>query len=170
MRLQLSALEGFRELGADDYVRESLVRMVEIHVLEGEAAAAAALEAAAAGPAGAGGNGEVPVLPGNAVTFGGPCQETLRRHPGRTHLARGRARTRRRDGFDYEVALASLAIARMDEDDDGVAGALANRDGFDYEVALASLAIAKMDEDDDGVAEALAKLSALGVLTPPPGS
>ncbi len=47
---------------------------------------------------------------------------------------------------------------------------LGARDGFDYEVALASLAIAKMDEDDDGVAEALAKLSALGVLTPPPGS
>ena len=139
LRLQTEALERFRELGSQDNVVDSLVRLVEIHVLAGETAAAAALAAAREARHVLEGAGDVPVLPGT--------------------LSRLEARARRLTG---DVAGARSMLQDAVE--------VGTRDGFDYEVALASLAIARMDEDDDGVAGALAKLSALGVLTPPPGS
>ncbi len=46
LRLQTDALSRFGELGADELVVDSLIRLVEIHVLAGEAAALAANEAA----------------------------------------------------------------------------------------------------------------------------
>ena len=61
LAMQSEALEGFRALGADDLVADSLVRIVEIHVIAGDAdAALAATERARRALDGL---GEVPVLP-----------------------------------------------------------------------------------------------------------
>ncbi len=120
--LQSEALTGFRELGADDLAVDSLVRLVEIHVIAGDASAAlnAADEAATALSR----LGDVAVLPA-----------TLARLRARALLLVGREAEARRafemalalataDGFTYEIALASMGIGRMDGDDQRVAAAL----------------------------------------------
>jgi tetratricopeptide (TPR) repeat protein len=63
LELQTDSLREFRELDSQDHVVEALVRLVEIHVLAGEAAAAAALDAAAEARRALEGDGDVPVLP-----------------------------------------------------------------------------------------------------------
>ena len=101
---------------------DSLIRLVEIHVIAGEDEAIAVADEAAAALRRL---GDVRVLP-----------STLSRLRARALLLVGRVDEGRasferalelatRDGFTYEVALASLGIARMDGDDAGVAVALA---------------------------------------------
>jgi tetratricopeptide (TPR) repeat protein len=123
LQLQLEALKGFRELGADDFVVDSLVRLVEIHVFAGDSGAA--LTAAGDAARALANLGDVPVLPA-----------TLARLTARAQQLEGRAAESRRtfesaldlataDGFTYEIALASMAIGRMDDDDARVSVALA---------------------------------------------
>ena len=121
--LQNQALSGFRELGADDLVLDSLVRLVEIHVLAGEpmAALAAAAEAARALAF----HGDVAVLPATlarlmarALILAGRDDEARDQFERALAVASG-------DGSAYEVALASMGIARMDGDESGVSRALA---------------------------------------------
>ncbi len=122
LRLQSEALTGFRELKADDLVADSLVRVVEIHVIAGDFSAAIAAADAAAKAVSA--LGKVPVLPA-----------TLARLRARALLLAGRETEARKsfetaldlatvDGFTYEIALASMGIGRMDGDDARVAAAL----------------------------------------------
>ncbi len=122
-RMQSEALEGFRQLGADDLVADSLLRMVEIHVIAGDAPAAltAADEAASALDH----LGDVPVLPANlarlraqALVLSGRPDEA------RDQFERGRALADP-DGSPYEYALAQIGLGRVDDDqtliDDGMA-------------------------------------------------
>jgi ATP/maltotriose-dependent transcriptional regulator MalT len=123
--LQSGALQGFRELGAEDHAVESMVRLVEIHVLAGEAAAVAALDAAAEARRVLEGMGDVPVLPGTLSRL----EARARRLSGDSAAARALLEQAldlaTRDGFDYEVSLASLGIGRLDGDDDRIDAALA---------------------------------------------
>jgi tetratricopeptide (TPR) repeat protein len=121
--LQLEALSGFRELQADDHVADSLVRLLEIHVLAGHTADALATADQAANEVGR--LGDIAVLPA-----------TLARLTARAQLLAGR-RTEARsefhralslasaDGFMYEIALASMGLGRLDGDDERVCAALA---------------------------------------------
>ncbi|MEP7203035.1 MAG: adenylate/guanylate cyclase domain-containing protein [Ilumatobacteraceae bacterium] len=121
--LQSEALAGFRELQADDLVVDSLVRIVELHLLAGDAstALAAADEAARALKR----LGDAAVVPA-----------TLARLRARALLLDGREQEARAsfeialdhataDGFIYEIALASMGIARMDNDDARISISLA---------------------------------------------
>ena len=123
LALQQDALRGFRDLGADDFVVDSLVRLVEIHVLSGdvEAALASASDAERALRR----LGAVAVLPA-----------TLARFTARALLLAGNAIEARQgfemalklasaDEFTYEIALAEMGIGRIDGDEAGVAAALA---------------------------------------------
>jgi tetratricopeptide (TPR) repeat protein len=122
LHLQSDALGRFRELGAEDNAADSLVRLVEIHVLAGDCGAA--LDSAAEARRMLDQVGDVPVL-----------SATLARLEARAEQLRGddaRARVlfeaafdlATRDGFTYEIALASLGIGRSDGDDDRVDAAL----------------------------------------------
>jgi tetratricopeptide (TPR) repeat protein len=115
IRLQSEALDGFRSLGAVDYVADSLLRMVEIHVIAHDADAAwcfadeAALALAELG--------EVPVLPatlsrlrGQALVVAGRSQEARSRF----ELARAIAAS---DGSPYELALAEIGLGQIDGDE-----------------------------------------------------
>jgi tetratricopeptide (TPR) repeat protein len=121
LQLLAEALQGFRALGADDLVVDSLVRLVEIHLLAGDAPAAlsAALEAQAALAQ----LGDMAVVPA-----------TLSRLTARALLLTGRAHEARssfekalelstREGFTYEVALASIGLGRMEGDEQRIRGA-----------------------------------------------
>ena len=123
LRLQAEALSGFRDLGADDLVVDSLVRIVEIHVIAGDWSAA--LTASEEATKALARHGDVAVIPA-----------TLARLTARALILAGRegeARTlferaidlANRDGSTYEVALASLGIGRLNCDDSRVAHALA---------------------------------------------
>jgi class 3 adenylate cyclase/tetratricopeptide (TPR) repeat protein len=123
LSLQSEALRGFRELGSDDLVVDSLVRLVEIHVLARDAAAALAVADDAARALAR--LGDVAVVPA-----------TLARLTARALLLAGRdaeARTMfdkalasaSAEGFTYEVALASMGIGRMNGDEERVSTALA---------------------------------------------
>jgi len=120
--LQLEALTGFRELQADDHVADSLVRLVEIHVLA--ARADEALTTARDAATQVGRLGEIAVLPA-----------TLARLTARAQLIAGRATEARAefnkalalataDKFDYEIALASMGLGRLDDDDGRVSAAM----------------------------------------------
>ena len=122
LTLQFEALRGFKELGADDMVVDSLVRLVEIHVISGDAAAAVAVAAEASKALAR--LGRMPVLPA-----------TLARLTARSMLLDGRDAEARvsfekaldlatAEGFTYEVALASMGIGRVDGDETRVAEAL----------------------------------------------
>jgi tetratricopeptide (TPR) repeat protein len=123
LALQSEALSGFRKLRADDFVVDSLVRLVEIHVIAGDAPAA--LAAADEANRAMSRLGDVAVVPA-----------TLMRLRARALLLAGRDAEARKtfenaldlatvDGFTYEVALASMGIGRMDGDDARVSTALA---------------------------------------------
>jgi tetratricopeptide (TPR) repeat protein len=123
LELQSEALSGFRELGADDYVVDSLVRLVEIHVTAGDAVSA--LDAADHAAKALAKLGPIPVVPA-----------TLARLTARALLLAGRTAEARNsfqaarslaeaDGFIYEVALSSIGVGRIDGDDACVTNALA---------------------------------------------
>jgi class 3 adenylate cyclase/tetratricopeptide (TPR) repeat protein len=129
LRLQTEALAGFVELGAVDFVVDSLVRLVEVHLLAGDTAAA--LEAAERASAALDELGEVAVLPA-----------TLFRLRARVHLASGRVDDARadfaraiecstRDAYPYERALSSIGLGRLDGDQARVDGAMAELAAID---------------------------------------
>jgi tetratricopeptide (TPR) repeat protein len=128
-QLQNEALAGFRGLQADDLVADSLVRLVEIHLLAGDPMLAlqTADEAASAIHA----LGDIPVI-----------KATLARLRGRALLAQG-DRDLARENFaaaleqatieslPYEIALATLGCARAAGDPAGAQAALAMLDEID---------------------------------------
>ncbi len=123
LRLQAQALSGFRELGSDDLVVDSLVRLVEVHLLAGDASAA--LAAADEATNALARLGELPVVPATLARL----KARALRLAGRDTEARVAFETAlafaTRDGYTYEMALASMGIARLDGDDARVADALA---------------------------------------------
>ncbi|MEO6572085.1 MAG: tetratricopeptide repeat protein, partial [Ilumatobacteraceae bacterium] len=125
LQLQTEALERFRELGAEEYAVESLVRLVEIHVLAGEAAAVAAQQAADEARRVLGSAGEIPVVGGTLSRLEARARRLSGDVPGARSMLQEALELGTRDGFEYEVALASLGIGRMDGDDDRVTAALA---------------------------------------------
>jgi tetratricopeptide (TPR) repeat protein len=125
LRLQHDALAGFRELGADDHAVESLVRLVEIHVLAAEASADAATRAAAEAREVLGRAGDVPVLPGTLSRLEARARRLSGDTVGERAFLEEAWELATRDGFDYEVALASLALGRIDGEHERVASALA---------------------------------------------
>ena len=108
LRLQTEALERFRELGAQDNVVDSLVRLVEIHVLAGEQAATAALGAAAEARRVLERDGDVPVLSGTLARLEARARSLSGDPAGARSLLEEALGLATRDGFDYEVALVSL--------------------------------------------------------------
>ncbi len=123
LELQAEALGGFRTLGADDYVVDSLVRFVEIHVVA-EDVPSALSSAEEAGRLLAK-LGDVPVIPATlarlkarALWLGGREVEARATFNSALDIATA-------DGFTYEIALASMGLGRMDGDDRRVAAALA---------------------------------------------
>lgn len=112
--LQSTALTGFHELAADDYVLDSMVRMVELLVLAGDQAGAlTAAEDAAALLAKL---GPVPMVP---ATLERLCGWALQR-AGRSQAAIDsleHARSLAADeGFTYEVAICTLMLGRLQGD------------------------------------------------------
>ncbi len=114
LRMQSEALAGFLEIGAGDLVADSLVRLVEIHLLAGDGAGA--LAAANRADLAIAGLGDVPVLPA-----------TLCRLRARARLAIGLTDEARsdfaraiehstRDQYPYERALAEIGLGRLDGD------------------------------------------------------
>ena len=84
LELQIEALTGFRELGADDYVVDSLVRLVEIHVIVGDARAA--LEAAKDAERALARLGDVPVTPAALARLTARALRLAGRNDGRLNL------------------------------------------------------------------------------------
>jgi tetratricopeptide (TPR) repeat protein len=122
LELQSTAIEGFRSLAADDYVLDSLVRLVEIHVLAGDADAA--LVAADSAATMLKRLGAVPVVPstlarlrGSALLHAGREQEATESLERALSLATD-------DGYAYEVALSSLMLGRLREDEGQIHEAL----------------------------------------------
>jgi class 3 adenylate cyclase/tetratricopeptide (TPR) repeat protein len=134
MELQRAAISGFRELDAADFVADSLVRLVEIHVLAGDVDVASVVDDAAAAIDELGG---VPVL-----------SATLARLRGRASALGGRA----------DEARTCYVEARE----------RATTAGYEFEAILTDLALAGLDGDEGARRAALGRLSALGVLEPPP--
>ncbi len=123
LELQSEALSGFRELGADDYVVDSLVRLVEIHVVAGDAASA--LDAADQAAKALAKLGPIPVVPATlarltarALLLAGRTAEARNAFQAALSLAQA-------DGFIYEAALSSIGVGRIDGDDTCVRNAFA---------------------------------------------
>jgi hypothetical protein len=104
---------------------DSLIRLVEIHVLAAEAAAAAALDAAAEARGVLERAGDVPVLPGTLARLEARARRLSGDIPAARSLLDEAHEIGIRDGFDYEVALSALAIGRLDGDEARIAEALA---------------------------------------------
>jgi class 3 adenylate cyclase/tetratricopeptide (TPR) repeat protein len=123
MRMQSEALEGFRKLGAADLFADSLLRIVEIRVISGDAdAALTAVEEAAAALEDL---GDVPVLPATLARLRGQAL-VLSGRPDEARSQFERARLLAEpDGSPYEIALAQIGLGRVNEDpiliDDGMA-------------------------------------------------
>ena len=121
--LQHVALRGFRELHADDLVADSLARLAEVHLIAGDAAAALAT-VQQAGDA-LSNLPDIAVLPATlarlnarALLLSGQKDEARQSFTRALELATA-------DAFTYEMALASLGLARIDEDEHRAAQALA---------------------------------------------
>jgi tetratricopeptide (TPR) repeat protein len=129
LRLQMEALGGFAHIGAEDFVADSLVRLVEIHLIAGDAPAA--LATAERALAAITQLGDVPALPA-----------TLYRLRARANLAAGHAENARadfvraieradRDGYPYERALASIGLGRLEGNQSMIDAALADLAALD---------------------------------------
>jgi tetratricopeptide (TPR) repeat protein len=115
LELQLTALEGFRSLAADDYVLDSLVRLVEIHALAGDADAA--LVAADSAAAKLTDLGTVPVVPSTLARLRArPLLDTGRVLEAIESLERALSLAAS-DGNAYEVAMSSLLLGQLRGDE-----------------------------------------------------
>jgi tetratricopeptide (TPR) repeat protein len=122
LSLQLEALNGFRELRSDYLVLDSLVRLVEIYVLGGDAPAALAAAADAARTLARLGN--VAVVPATLARLtAGALLLAGRRDEARNAFEKA-LEFALVDGFIYEVALASMGLGRIDGDEARVSTAL----------------------------------------------
>ena len=122
LELQLEALRGFRDLHADDFVVDSLIRLVEIHVIAGNASAA--LDVATDAAKALSNLGEVAVMPATLARLTARSL-LLAGRESEAHSAFERAlELATRDGFVYEIALASMGLGRMDHDTQRVSTAL----------------------------------------------
>ncbi len=113
--LQSTALEGFRSLAADDYVLDSLVRLVEIHVLARDPAAA--LDAADAAAAMLRRLGAVPVVPSTLTRLRARALLDLGREHEATESLERALSLATADGHAYEIALSSLMLGRLRGDE-----------------------------------------------------
>jgi tetratricopeptide (TPR) repeat protein len=123
LRLQSEALQGFRRLDADDYILDSLVRMVEIHVLAGDAAEALATADAAADAVAR--LGDPPVISATLARLRARALLLAGRHDEARLSFAHALQSATRDGFVYESALASMGIARIDGDEKALTAAMA---------------------------------------------
>ena len=123
LSLQAEALKGFRELRSDDLVVDSLVRFVEIHVIAGDAQAA--LAAAAEASKALASRGDMAVVPATLARLTARALVLASRDDEGREMFEKALRLATDDGSAYEVALASMGIARMNGDDAGVWSALA---------------------------------------------
>lgn len=118
--LQSEAVSGFRDLRADDFVADGLVRLVEIHVIAGDVSA---LDVAGEAQRAVQRLGNVPVL---SATLGRLRARALlaagRTDEARVGFERARAAAQL-EGFAYEEILAALGLARLDGDQGLVASA-----------------------------------------------
>jgi tetratricopeptide (TPR) repeat protein len=118
LELQSNALEGFRSLAADEYVLDSLVRLVEIHALAGDADAA--LGAADSAEAMLRKMGPVPVVPVTLDRLRGRVLIDLDRHDeAKASLQRALALATD-DGYPYEIALCSFMLGHLAGDEQRV--------------------------------------------------
>ncbi len=118
LELQSNALEGFRSLAADEYVLDSLVRLVEIHALAGDADAA--LEAADSAEAMLRKLGSVPVVPVTLDRLRGRVLIDLDRHDEATASLQRALSLATDDEYPYEIALCSFMLGRLDGDEQRV--------------------------------------------------
>ena len=115
LELQLTALEGFRNLAADDYVLDSLVRLVEIHALAGDADAA--LVTADSAAAKLTDLGTVPVVPSTLARLRArPLLDVGHVHEAIESLERAISLAAD-DGNAYEIALSSLMLGQLRGDE-----------------------------------------------------
>jgi tetratricopeptide (TPR) repeat protein len=121
-QLQSIALEGFRQLAADDYVLDSLVRLVEIHVIAGDAPTA--LDVADAARALLRKLGPVPVVPFTLDRLRGRVLLDLDRHDEAADSLQRALSRATDDGHAYEIALCSFMLGRLDGDEQRVGQAL----------------------------------------------
>jgi class 3 adenylate cyclase/tetratricopeptide (TPR) repeat protein len=129
LALQEEALRGFRDLRAEDLVADSLARLAEVHVIAGDAPAA--LTVVRQARKAVSNLKDVAVLPatiarleGRALLLSGQRAEARQSFERALELATA-------DGFIYEVALASLGLARIDEDEPRAAAALSQLSELD---------------------------------------
>jgi len=121
--MQYEALDGFRTLGAVDYVADSLLRLVEIHVLAGNADAALSVADEAASSLAS--LGEIPVLPAILARLRGQAR-VLAGRPQDARLDFERARSlAERDASPYELGLAEIGLGRIDRDQQFIDSGLA---------------------------------------------
>jgi tetratricopeptide (TPR) repeat protein len=123
LSLQCEALSGFRDLGADDMVVDSLIRLVEIHVLSGDVPAA--LASAAEASRGLAHLGAVPVLPATLARLTGRAMVLDDRESEARGAFQKALDLASEDGFAYEMALASMGLGRVDSDEARVVEAIA---------------------------------------------
>jgi tetratricopeptide (TPR) repeat protein len=129
LELQLTALEGFRSLEADDYVLDSLVRLVEIHALAGDADAALVTADSAAAMLRR--IGTVPVVPSTLARLRARALLAVgREHEAIESLERALALATD-DAYAYEVALSSLMLGRLCHDEEQVNAAIAQLHDLD---------------------------------------
>jgi tetratricopeptide (TPR) repeat protein len=118
LELQSKALSGFQALRADPLVADSLLRLVEIHVIAGDAGAALALSDEASKVLEA--LGEVPVMPSTLARLRARALQLVgRNEDARAEFVRCRD-CAERDGYLYEVALAKIGLGRLDGRQDAI--------------------------------------------------
>ncbi len=115
LELQSTALEGFRNLAADDYVLDSLVRLVEIHALAGDAEAA--IVAADSATTMLKRLGAVPIVPSTLARLRGSALLHAGREQEATESLERALSLANEDRFAYEIALSSLMLGRVREDE-----------------------------------------------------
>ena len=123
LRLQGEALQGFRDLGADDLVLDSLVRIVEIYVIAGEASAA--LTASEVASKALARHGAVAVIPATLARLTARALVLAGRQSEARAMFEKAIELAKTDGSRYEEVLASLGVGRLDHDDSRVSAALA---------------------------------------------
>jgi class 3 adenylate cyclase/tetratricopeptide (TPR) repeat protein len=121
--LQEQALRGFRDLRAADLVADSLVRLAEVHVIAGDAPAALATVKKARDALAD--LRDVPVLPATIARLEARALLLSGRQPEARRLFETAFALATADEFTYEIALASLGLARIDGDEPRAAEALA---------------------------------------------
>jgi tetratricopeptide (TPR) repeat protein len=128
LALQEEALAGFEDMGAVDLIADSLVRMVEIHLIAGEYPSALAVaERARQALIDL---GDVPILPATLHRLRGRAHLALQELPQASREFACALECATRDQYPYEIALAEIGVARVEGDDSRFERALARLDAM----------------------------------------